>query len=167
MPATVRLFTQSDQVQVLPLVLSIQREEFGIPVSAEEQTDLRDVQTYYVAAGAQFWVAVDDGAIMGTIGLLNIGHGDVALRKMFVAPSYRGKPHGIAAALLAASLAWAATAGFRRVLLGTTEKFLAAHRFYEKNGFEVTPVDQLPEYFPRMRLDTRFYNRTRTPGRAQ
>jgi RimJ/RimL family protein N-acetyltransferase len=50
--------------------------------------------------------------------------------------------------------------GLRELYLGTTEKFLAAHRFYEKNGFGRVGLESLPEAFPRMFLDTRFYRRT-------
>jgi hypothetical protein len=45
------------------------------------------------------------------------------------------------------------------VYLGTTEKFLAAHRFYERNGFQQIAADELPPSFPKMVQDTRFYRR--------
>jgi hypothetical protein len=45
------------------------------------------------------------------------------------------------------------------VYLGTTEKFLAAHRFYERNGFQQIAANELPPSFPRMALDSRFYHR--------
>jgi RimJ/RimL family protein N-acetyltransferase len=41
--------------------------------------------------------------------------------------------------------------------LGTTAAFLAAHRFYEKSGFRLVDEADLPETFPRMAVDTRFY----------
>jgi len=41
--------------------------------------------------------------------------------------------------------------------LGTTPEFLTAHRFYEKNGFSLIDLEDLPESFPRMDVDTRFY----------
>ena len=43
--------------------------------------------------------------------------------------------------------------------LGTTERLVAAHRFYEKNGFVQVAPESLPKAFPRMSLDTRFYYR--------
>jgi GNAT superfamily N-acetyltransferase len=156
MPTTVRPFRSSDQAQVIKLVLAIQQEEFGIPISAEEQPDLADVAAHYAVSGGNFWVAEEAGAVVGTVGLLSIGAGDLALRKMFVASDHRGM--GVAAALLAACLDWAREAGFSRILLGTTDQFKAAHRFYEKAGFAQVPVAELPAHFPRMRLDTRFYS---------
>jgi predicted N-acetyltransferase YhbS len=43
--------------------------------------------------------------------------------------------------------------------LGTTAKFLAAHRFYEKNGFREIAQTELPASFPVMTVDTKFYRR--------
>ena len=43
------------------------------------------------------------------------------------------------------------------VYLGTTAKFLAAHRFYEKNGFREIAREALPDSFPVMAVDTKFY----------
>jgi hypothetical protein len=36
----------------------------------------------------------------------------------------------------------------------------AAHRFYERNGFDEIDARALPASFPRMAVDTRFYQRT-------
>jgi GNAT superfamily N-acetyltransferase len=157
MPAIVRPFVPEDADSVQRFVLGIQRDEFGVPVTLGEQPDLRDVPTYYQKDHGAFWVALDGSELVGTIGLLDIGHGQGALRKMFVAPSHRGATMGVGAALLRTCLEWAATVGMSDVLLGTTEQFRAAHRFYEKWGFVETPQEALPAHFPRMRLDTKFY----------
>ena len=49
--------------------------------------------------------------------------------------------------------------GIAEIYLGTTEKFLAAHRFYEKNGFAEVRRDELPSAFPVMAVDSKFYRR--------
>jgi GNAT superfamily N-acetyltransferase len=59
--------------------------------------------------------------------------------------------------LLEALRDWARARGVREIFLGTTALFLAAHRFYEKNGFELVERADLPEAFPVMAVDTRFY----------
>jgi N-acetylglutamate synthase-like GNAT family acetyltransferase len=79
---------------------------------------------------------------------------------MFVAVTHRGREHRIAGRLLALLMATAAERGVREVFLGTTERFTAAHRFYEKHGFRRVEPELLPAAFPRMRLDTRFYARS-------
>ncbi|MNL85650.1 hypothetical protein D3C87_2140380 [compost metagenome] len=53
----------------------------------------------------------------------------------------------------------AQAAGLSEIFLGTTEKFLAAHRFYEKHGFVQVEKAELPEAFLFMKVDTRFYRR--------
>jgi len=157
MSITIRSFEESDQDQVVRLVLSIQNDEFGIPVTAAEQPDLRDVAGHYVRPGGHFWVAASGPSVVGTIGLLNIGEQDLALRKMFVAPAWRGREHGVGARLLDSALDWARRGGFRRILLGTVDQFQAAQRFYQKHGFTAIEPSALPDHFPRMRLDSRFY----------
>ncbi len=78
---------------------------------------------------------------------------------MFVHASHRGSKYGVSARLLDTLMEWARTHGTKEVYLGTTEKFLAAHRFYERNGFRQIAGNELPSSFPRMALDTRFYRR--------
>jgi GNAT superfamily N-acetyltransferase len=76
---------------------------------------------------------------------------------MFVARSHRGAQNGVAAALLHVLLTWCRDRGIRRIFLGTTARFLAAHRFYEKNGFREIRREALPPSFPVMVVDTKFY----------
>jgi GNAT superfamily N-acetyltransferase len=76
---------------------------------------------------------------------------------MFVKQPYRGAPHGVARRLLDRLLDHAARRRIDEIFLGTTEKFRAAHRFYEKSGFTLVEEHELPDRFPRMNVDTRFY----------
>jgi len=142
---------------VADLIVPIQREEFGIDITYQDQPDLQDIPAFYQNGTGNFWVALDGGRVVGTIALKDIGEHQGALRKMFVARSHRGSEKGVAKALLSTLLAHARMAGLREIFLGTTAEFLAAHRFYEKHGFERIDVDALPKSFPRMAVDTRFY----------
>jgi N-acetylglutamate synthase-like GNAT family acetyltransferase len=156
----IRPFRPGDEAAVIGVILPIQREEFGVAITAADQPDLADIPGFYQTARGGFWVAEKDGHIVGTISLKDIGDDAAALRKMFVASEVRGREFGIAARLLSTLLAHASDVGLKTILLGTTDKFVAAHRFYEKNGFdEITPED-LPVGFPRMAVDTKFYRRS-------
>jgi N-acetylglutamate synthase-like GNAT family acetyltransferase len=95
--------------------------------------------------------------MVGTISLLDIGNEQAALRKMLVKKEYRGKKYQIALALLNTLLHWAQSNEIREIYLGTTPKFLAAHSFYEKNGFNEIAKRYLPRSFPIMKVDTKFY----------
>lgn len=145
------------QVGVAGVILPVQTEEFGIAITAEQQPDLADIENFYQQGNGDFWLALAGKEVVGCIGLKDIGNNDAALRKMFVAKAWRGKEQGVANALLATLLEHARQRQLRAVWLGTTSKFLAAHRFYEKNGFDEVSEALLPPSFPRMQVDSKFY----------
>ena len=158
MPEThYRPYAPSDEDAVLAHILSIQRDEFGVPVTAEDQPDLRAVGAVYQSGTGGFWVAEREGRIVGTIGLIGFGDRQGALRKMFVAAEVRGRQAGVGANLLALLIGHALAQGIKAITLGTVEKLQAARRFYEKNGFVPVAPDELPAGFPRMPVDTHFY----------
>lgn len=160
---TIRSWEPRDTGGVVDLIVGIQRQEFGVSITAADQPDLADVPSFYQQGKGNFWVATSGTAIVGTISLKDIGNNQVALRKMFVAPSFRGAAHGVAARLLDTALAWAQSHGVTDIFLGTTDKFIAAHRFYEKQGFELIDQSSLPASFPVMGVDSRFYRRHLSP----
>jgi GNAT superfamily N-acetyltransferase len=142
---------------VVAVILPIQQTEFSIPVTLEEQPDIQDIGAFYLRGAGNFWVALAGDKVVGTLGLLDIGNGQAALRKMFVAAAHRGAGFSIARRLLDTLLAWCREHAVREVYLGTTSKFHAAHRFYEKNGFREVDRANLPPAFSVMKVDTRFY----------
>lgn len=139
------------------LIVSIQQREFGIPITYEQQPDLRDIPGFYQQKAGDFWLALAGERVVGSIALLDIGDRLGALRKMFVAADCRGANAGVAGRLLEELLRHARANRLRAIYLGTTDKFLAAHRFYEKHGFELVDAASLPARFPRMSVDTQFY----------
>jgi N-acetylglutamate synthase-like GNAT family acetyltransferase len=153
----IEVYWPGSESQIIELISSIQRSEFGIDITPEQQPDLKSIGAFYQAGAGNFWVALADDTVVGTIALKDIGGGRAALRKMFVAPAWRGREKGVARALLETLLAWARSKGVSEIYLGTTAQFLAAHRFYEKNGFVEVPKETLPASFPIMAVDSRFY----------
>ena len=79
---------------VRDLIVPIQREEFGIDITYEDQPDLHDVEAFYRGGGGDFWVAVSGAQVVGSIALIDIGDGQGALRKMFVRQDFRGAGSG-------------------------------------------------------------------------
>jgi N-acetylglutamate synthase-like GNAT family acetyltransferase len=153
----IRQYTPADTQGVIDVILPIQQSEFGIPITLEAQPDLLNIPGFYQHGTGGFWVAESGGSIVGTIALLDIGNRQAALRKMFVSQSHRGAEHGVARQLLATLLDWSRLQGVDEIYLGTTGAFLAAHRFYEKNGFAELARSELPRTFPVMAVDTKFY----------
>ncbi|MBK1624458.1 GNAT family N-acetyltransferase [Afifella marina] len=164
MTPTISPYEDADRQGVLDLILTIQQHEFAIPITLDEQPDLLAVESFYRIGKGDFWVAKDAGRVVGTIALKDIGENQAALRKMFVAATHRGRPHAVSARLLQTALAAAAERGIAEILLGTTAKFHAAHRFYEKNGFTEIDKSELPRNFPLVDVDTKFYRITISPS---
>jgi len=153
-------FAAGDTAGIEALILGIQQGEFGLGITWADQPDLHDIPAFYRKGAGEFWVAKNDaGRVVGTISLVDIGGGAGALRKMFVAPAWRGPEHRLGQRLLDGLIARARAAALGTIILGTTEAFRAAHRFYEKNGFRRVEPEALPASFPRMAGDTRFYRR--------
>ena len=156
-----RPYTPADEDAVLAHILAIQRDEFGVEVTAQDQPDLREVRAVYQSGTGGFWVAerasAEGGRIVGTIGLIGFGDCEGALRKMFVAAEARGREAGVGANLLALLIDHARAQAIKAITLGTVEKLHAARRFYAKNGFASIDPEALPEGFPRMPVDTHFY----------
>ena len=69
----------------------------------------------------------------------------------------QGFATGTASKLLTTLLTAAESRGIATIFLGTTDKFVGAHRFYEKNGFAEIERHELPDTFPLMAVDTKFY----------
>lgn len=150
-------FQNKYQQSVEDLILPIQQHEFSVGITREEQNDLVDIKGVFQKGNGNFWVVVHKGRVVGTIGLVDIGNNQVALKKMFVHKEHRGKQSGIAAALMASAKQWCKERGIQRIYLGTVAQMTAAHRFYEKNGFNPLEPDQLPPEFPIVHVDTKFF----------
>jgi len=150
-------FSDADQQGVLDVILPIQQREFGIPITEADQPDLTNIPGFYQSGTGGFWVARSNDEVVGTLGLKDIGQRQAALRKMFVAAPFRGREFGVAGKLLDALLVHARAQGVAEIFLGTTEKFMAAHRFYEKKGFVELRKAELPNAFPIMAVDSKFY----------
>jgi N-acetylglutamate synthase-like GNAT family acetyltransferase len=160
-------FSEHHLSGVVDVILPIQQSEFNIPITLDAQPDLLDIPGFYQKGRGNFWVALHGSEIIGTIALLDIGGGQGALRKMFVKEQFRGTTQGVARRLLRVLLDWCKLHDVREIYLGTTAKFLAAHHFYEKNGFLEIKQSNLPDSFPIMSVDTKFYKCFVVNGDAQ
>jgi len=157
-PISIQLLDNRFSAQVVDLVLPIQQIEFNVPITVDMQPDLLDIDRYYLAPGGGFWGAFSNDLLLGTIGLIHIGNGAGAIRKMFVRKEYRGRQWRIAQALFDQLRSFSQDHLLTDLYLGTVESMTAAHRFYERNGFVRMAPGLLPSSFPRMKPDTVFYH---------
>jgi ribosomal protein S18 acetylase RimI-like enzyme len=108
------------------------------------------------------WVALVDGVVAGTIGVLIIPNDFGVIKGMFVAKGYRGGAMQIASALMRQATHTAGAQHCLSIYLGTMTQFKAAQRFYEKQLFTRISSENLPANFPHNDLDTVFYKRMLT-----
>jgi len=141
---------------VRSLVMTILNEEHGMSVDPTELPDLVDVYENYCVGGlGNFWVALRDGRVCGCIGLVHLGRGDFELQRMYVEASARGR--GLGQKLLDVVMAWAIAKGASSIYLETNDRWHAAQRIYEKNGFLPVPREELPPGFRVVRAVNGFY----------
>jgi N-acetylglutamate synthase-like GNAT family acetyltransferase len=154
---SIETYTEKYKEQIPQLILNIQNNEFNVPVTLNDQPDLLDIQNFYFKNNGGFWLAIDENTLAGTIALIDIGNGQVALRKMFVQASYRGKEKGVGQLLLDYTINYCKQKNITEIYLGTVQQLHAAKKFYVKNGFEKIEKNELPKSFPLMLVDTEFF----------
>lgn len=160
MNVQVELLDNTYSDAVIAIVLPIQQLEFNVPITLADQPDLLDIENSYAANGGAFWGAKVNGELVGTIAIIKYDHDSVAVRKMFVKKEFRGGELQIARRLLETLISYSRENGLNNLYLGTVNILKAAMRFYEKNGFEQVPAEDLPSRFPRMAADNTFYKLT-------
>ncbi|WP_316821236.1 GNAT family N-acetyltransferase [Pedobacter gandavensis] len=142
---------------IIDLVLPIQQIEFQVAITLSDQPDLLDIDNVYYKSGGAFWGATVNKKLVGTIAMIKFDDKSVALRKMFVNKTYRGKELSIAQRLLENLMTHCKNNGIEHLYLGTVPVLQAALRFYERNGFQKMEKSDLPSQFPLMGGDSVFY----------
>jgi len=148
--------TYSDEL--INLILTIQQKEFNVPITIDDQPDLKKVEEFYIESGGNFWGAFVNGELVGSIALVKFADKAGAVRKMFVKKEFRGKELNIAQELLEVLISFCRNTGIEKIYLGTVDILKAAIRFYERNYFLEIKKEDLPARFPLMSADNVFYS---------
>lgn len=128
--------------EIISLILSIQNNEAKIGLSLQEQPDLLDIHRSYQQSGGEFWIALSDGRVIGTIGLIVKEKHCAVLKKFFVEKAFRSQKVGLS--LYHELLTYAVSKGVHHIILDTPAVAHASHRFYEKAGFHKISTSELP-----------------------
>jgi putative acetyltransferase len=139
---TIRRATNSDLEEIVKLVFGVLRE-FGLePDPTATDADLQDIEVNYLEPGGLFEVIEDpDGNLVGSVGIFPIDENLCELRKMYFTPAIRGL--GLGGYVLQRAVNQAKELGFRRMVLETSSKLLAANRLYLRFGFQPITSDHL------------------------
>lgn len=145
--------------QIVNMISDIQKKEFLIPITIETNSGvLKAEEEYYYNHSYNFWYAVNaEGKVVGSIGLKKINNQYGEIKKLFVIKEYRSK--GVAQKLMDTLLKASFKHQFKFLILGTVDKFHAAHKFYTKYGFDQVSQKDLPKEFETNPLDNLFFRR--------
>ena len=135
-------YTDEFKEQVKDLIYDVYEVETGRYARGRDgRPDLNIIKENYQDSGGNFWVAVESGKVIGTIGLLKQGKEIASMHRFCVAKIFRGK--GVSAKLFSTFLEFAEDQGYKKIVLGTTPDAKAAIKFYERSGFK--KIESLPE----------------------
>ncbi|CAN5911616.1 GNAT family N-acetyltransferase [soil metagenome] len=141
------------QPRIDEMMVRIQ-QEFSEQITSRHSTVLPEV---YHLPGQKYWVAFHGEKVIGTIGLVLYENGNAVVKRMMADPSYRGKDFPTAKSLLETAFNWAHEQSVKRIYLGTMHQFIAAQKFYLKNGFTEIEKKELPPDYTLNPMDTLFY----------
>nr|WP_313819658.1 GNAT family N-acetyltransferase [uncultured Allomuricauda sp.] len=138
MELVIRKIAQQDNEQIARLIRSI-LSDMGVPKvgTAYEDKALDNMFDEYAKARSSYFVAIKNDEVLGCAGiapLKNAKETICELQKMYVAQKARGQ--GVAQRLMDACVRAAEGFGFESCYLETMPDMKAAHRLYEKFGFQ-------------------------------
>lgn len=128
--------------EIISLVLDIQNNEFKINLSLAEQSDLMNINESYIVGGGNFWIALNDDKVIGTVALMMKENNCAVLKKFFVKSEFRSKKIGFK--LYNELLSYAKEKGVKHIILDTPSVARKSHKFYEKAGFKKVTKAELP-----------------------
>jgi putative acetyltransferase len=112
------------------------RQAFETYIDRSLAEEIDHIDSYYMRPdGSNFWVARLGPLLAGMAGMERIDHDTVEVRRMYVNPGLRRQ--GVARRLLAHLEQWAASSGYGRIILSTSELQAAALAFYKANGYRL------------------------------
>lgn len=154
---TITPFEKQYESQVIDLIIPIQKE-FGVEVTLKDQPDLLRIQEEYIETGGNFWIALADNQVVGTIALVKLENGNGAIKKMFSAPAFRGEKQ-LGKQLLDTLIAYCKVQGYKALYLGTVNVLVAAQKFYKKHGFVECSKAEMPKDYHIMEVDNVFFKK--------
>ena len=105
-----------------------------------KRPDLFNISETFQKDKGNFWIAIEKEKVVGSIGLRDYGNNRGLLKRFYVDKNFRGT--GLAQKLLATLVNFAKENNYKEIFLGTSEKMVAANKFYLKMGFE--RINSLP-----------------------
>lgn len=133
---SIRPFLPEDKSAVVSIIDSVYRD-YNYKMDFDNfDSDLADIDATYRDSGGEFWVAEEEGIVVGCVGILPHAGDSCELKRLYVAKARRRC--GLGTRLLSTARGWAIARGFRRMILWSDVLLSAAHELYVKSGFRAT-----------------------------
>ena len=124
----------SDGERLAELIEACYDEYAGCVLDIDgEVPELRAIATHHAGNGGRFWVAENDGRILGCVGVLPGPDNTFELKKLYVAKDARKM--GVGKRLVSLVEAEAMSRGAKAIDLWSDTRFEDAHRLYERRGY--------------------------------
>ncbi|MCG2710910.1 MAG: GNAT family N-acetyltransferase [Candidatus Omnitrophica bacterium] len=130
----VRSFRDADKPQVIKLINSILKNEFSISKDAYSDFDINNINDVYGGKRDLFLVAVTGSSVVGTIAIKEDDKNSALLRRVFVAPEFRGI--GLGKKLIVKAIEFCENNNYSVINFCSTDKMQAANELCKKNGFK-------------------------------
>ena len=95
---------------------------------------LNSSQEEFLEEGNKLWLAIEEGEIIATMGILKIDDKNALLKRVYAKQEYRGQ--GISQKMLSQCIEYAILNLYQYIHLETYQRLERAIKFYQKNGFE-------------------------------
>jgi len=123
--------------QVIDLLLEIWEREFGY--KNIERPDIYNIpETYQKDPKSNFWLALEDEKVVGTIALQNEGENIGYIRRLAVVKNMRKQ--GVGKQLLETLMEYAKEHSYKKIYVGIAAENTGARHFYKKNDFRENAI---------------------------
>lgn len=129
----VELRPEYDKVMAEIVRNCLKEHGLDIPGTAYFDASLEQLSAYYAQPGRAYYVLLQDGEVVGGIGLAEFEGDCCELQKLYLIPTARGK--GTGRALVRFIEERARALGYRTIYLETHSNLAGAIRLYEKAGY--------------------------------
>ncbi len=128
----IREYKEGDNRKVVKLINKIISEIFN--AGARNIKDLKNIKEEYFEKKGIFYIAEDNGKIIGTIAVKREKSNVARLKRMFVDEEYRNRKIG--QRLFNKILKFCKSKGYKKIILSTYPQMRSAIEFYKKSGFK-------------------------------
>lgn len=136
---SIRRFQSEDQKPVCQLISEIMNQEFHEEKAAYPSEDLENIPRAYGGLGEAFFVAAQNGEIIGTAAIKKEDDRVALLRRLFVSPDHRRQQIGLK--LIDRALKFCEEMGYQEVVFKSTSRMEGAIQICKRRGF--TPRTKL------------------------